>query len=383
MALRNALCLLLLIGGLAFAGPRRRAAPADDRVALAGMLVREGDWTRADAVLDAIDPKAPGVDVARYWSLVGLVALHDQRHAEAAAAFQSALAVATEGRELIELNLARARMATADFDGAIAALDRAGAVGQSLPGAALLRAEAEERRGRPDAAWAALEDGAQRFPDQAELRRQQVFLLVRLGLFREARARGEALLARPDVSSRDAIAIAEALRQGGETAEALTILEAALLRAADEGPLLVQAARVALADGQPRNAARFLLRAAEAEPALYVEAAEAYRRAGDLEAALRTNGRVADPVAKARQRLGLLLESEDWSGALALEERLARLGLAGNDDIAYGLAFASFQQGQLAQAEAFLKGIADPEVFAKATALREAMAACAAAEGCP
>jgi tetratricopeptide (TPR) repeat protein len=334
-------------------------------------------------VLDAIDPKAPGVDVARYWSLVGLVALHDQRHAEAAAAFQSALAVATEGRELIELNLARARMATADFDGAIAALDRAGAVGQSLPGAALLRAEAEERRGRPDAAWAALEDGAQRFPDQAELRRQQVFLLVRLGLFREARARGEALLARPDVSSRDAIAIAEALRQGGETAEALTILEAALLRAADEGPLLVQAARVALADGQPRNAARFLLRAAEADPALYVEAAEAYRRAGDLEAALRTNGRVADPVAKARQRLGLLLESEDWSGALALEERLARLGLAGNDDIAYGLAFASFQQGQLAQAEAFLKGIADPEVFAKATALREAMAACAAAEGCP
>jgi hypothetical protein len=180
--------------------------------------------------------------------------------------------------------------------------------------------------------------------------------------------------------------IAELERQRDRQENALAVLAGRAPGAITRDPVVfARALPPLLPAGLPAEliARRPDLRAAEAEPALYVEAAEAYRRAGDLEAALRTNGRVADPVAKARQRLGLLLESEDWSGALALEERLARLGLAGNDDIAYGLAFASFQQGQLAQAEAFLKGIADPEVFAKATALREAMAACAAAEGCP
>lgn len=379
--MRALLLALLLCGGLAAAAGRKQAVE-EDRVAVAGMLVREGDWERAAAVLADIDPAAPGTDPTRYWTLVGLVALQARDTARAIPAFEAALQTATEGRELLELNLARAKHAAGDEAGALAALDRAGAVGASLPGTWLLRAEAEERRGAMDAAWAALEGGAAAFPDNPELRRQQIFLLVRLGLFREARARGEALLGRADVSARDAVAISEALRRGGETGEALTMLESALLTWGEDRDLLVQAVRVSIDDGQPRNAARFLVRAAELDPALALEAAEAWRRAGDLEAALRSNAAVLDPAAKARQRLGLMLEAEDWDGAVALEERLRRLGLTRDDNIAYGLAFAWFRLGDNQRAERWLKGITSDDGFRRATELRAAMAGCDATWGC-
>ncbi len=378
MRLSWVIAVLFLFG----AAPERRKGPEEDRVALVGLLVREGDWDRAAEVLGTIDPAEKGVDVVRFHTLEGLVALHANDAGAAARAFAAALAVATEGRELLEIHLARAHLAGLSPNEAIAALDRAGEVGANLPGAWLLRAEAHEAAARPDSAWDALAAGAARFPDQPELQRQQVFLLVRLGLFREARTRGEALLARPDSDADDAIAISEALRRGGETEQAATLLEAALLEESDSRDLLVQAARAALDAGQPRNAGRFLERAAVLDPALSLEAAEAYRRGGDVEAALRVNADVADPIAKARQRLGLLLQGEAWDRALALEARLSRLGLAKDDGVAYGLAYAAFRLGDNARAEHWLKDITDPDAFARATALRQVMAACDPIWGC-
>lgn len=381
--MRNLLVVFFLFFGMAQAAPRKQAtSETEDQVGLAGLLVREGDWERAASVIAGINPSAEGIDVTRYWTLRGLTELHEKRAKDAAASFSAALATATDGRELLEIHLARALLAAEDPKGALEALERTGDVGASLPGTWLLRADAEGALGNFDAAWAALETGAERFPEQAELRRQQVFLLVRLGLYREARERGEKLLARPDTTADDAVAISEALRRGGETAEAMTILEAALLREGDDRDLLVQAARAALDDDQPRNAGRFLERAALLDPALALESAEAYRRGGDLDAALRMNGQVADPSAKARQRLGLLLDGEAWERALALEDRLRRLGLAEDDGIAYGLAYASFRLGDFERAQGWLRGISDPEAFRRATELRQAILACEGGRGC-
>jgi tetratricopeptide (TPR) repeat protein len=380
---RLSILLVLLLLASAHAASRKSAAPDEDPVALAGLLVREGDWERAEKVLAAIDPDAKGIDFARYWTLRGLTELHDREPAVAATSFQKALAVTGEGRELLELHLARALLQSGDATGAVSALDRTGEVGANMPGVWLLRADCYEALGRPDDAWQALESGSARFPDQGALRRQQVFLLVRHGLFREARELGEGLLGRPDSSRDDAVAISEALRQGGETSEAMTILESALLQYGDDRDLLVQAARAAIDDGQPRNAGRFLERAAELDPSLALEAAEAYRRGHDVSAALRMNGAVVDPTKKARQRLGLLLEAEAWDRAVALEDRLDRLGLAADDGVAYGLAFAWFRLGELERAEQRLKSIQDPEAFRRATELRQIMSTCDPVMGCP
>jgi hypothetical protein len=112
------------------------------------------------------------------------------------------------------------------------------------------------------------------------------------------------------------------------------------------------------------------------DPALALESAEAYRRAGDLLNAERLNARVSDPRAKARQRLGLLLDAEAWERAVALEERLERLDLAGDDGVAYGIAYAWFRLGDHERVEHWLADIRDPEAFRRAGALRQAMATC-------
>jgi predicted Zn-dependent protease len=368
--------------GVALAAPRRSKTDQETPVAVASLLIREGDWARAADLLGTVDPAAKGVDRVRYHTLVGLVHLHDKQGGEAARAFEAALAEAAEGRELLELHLSRAYLAAGRPAEAILALDRSGDVGANLAGTWLLRAQAQEATGDPDAAWAALAAGSARFPAAVELRRQQVFLLVRLGLFREARALGEALLARPDADADDAVAISEALRRGGDTEEALVILEAALLEEGEDRDLLVQAARASLDADQPRSAARFLERAAVLDPTLYLEASEAYRRAGDLLAAERLNAQVVDPPAKARQRLGLLLDAEAWERAVALEERVSRLGLAEDDGVAYGMAYAWFKLGDYPRAAPWLANIREPEAFRRASALREAIAACDAQGGC-
>lgn len=384
---------VVALGGLAIA--REPVPEASDDVALAGLLVRDGDWARAAEVLDRVDAGARGLDVTRYHTLRGLVALHEDRPADAVPEFEQAIASALAAGDrgdrerkaasdvdptgLLQLHLARAQLGAGAPAAALVALDRSGEVGAALPGTYLLRAEAHDALGEPDDAWNALAAGAARFPDEPNLRRQQVFLLVRLGLFREARALGERLLADADASgdayADDAVAISEALRRGGDAAQAQVILESALLAHGDDRDLLVQAARAAIDADQPRTAARFLERATEVDPALALEASEAYRRAGDTDAALRMNGLVADPVAKVRQRLGLLLEAEAWDRALALEERLVRLGLDGDDGVAYGLAFAAFRIGDAARAERWLRDITDPEAFRRATELRAALAA--------
>lgn len=380
--MRHWLALWLILIGVAEARPRE-AVPEEDPVALAGLLVREGQWARASEILAEIPLDAERADPERLWMLRGLVELHEKKAIAASVSFQRALETATEGRELLELHLARALLAARDPVRALEALDRTGQMGESLPGTWLLRAQAYEEIGRPAEAWNALEQGANRLPDQPDLRRQQVFLLVRLGLLREAREHGEALLARQDSDAKDAIAISEALRRGGDTGEAMVILEAALLRQGNDRDLLVQSARAAIDDGQPRNAGRFLERAATLDPALALEAAEAYRRAGDLDAAQRMNGQVVDPVAKARQRLGLLLEGEEWERAVALEERLLRLDLGDDDGIAYGLAFAWFHLGAFARSERWLATISEPEAYARATQLRVAMETCTSGGACP
>ena len=103
-----------------------------------------------------------------------------------------------------------------------------------------------------------------------------------------------------------------------------------------------------------------------------------------LERALYLNAWVPDADRKAKQRLGLYLEAGDWPRAVALEDRLDRLGLLDDDALRYAMAYGWFQLGVVDKAEDWLEGISDPRWFKDATTLREAMAECQAdGWGCP
>jgi len=350
--------------------------PQEDPVALAALLVQDGKLERAMSVLDGVDPHATGVDTARYWTLRGLVWMRQELPAEAARAFAAAIDASEPPVDpQLHVSLARAHVRAGADREALAALVAGGEALDSLPARFLVEARAWWNLEDLPAAWGALDAGADRFPDRVDFPRQQVLLLVDMGLTREAGERASALLERADGTADDALTVAEAMRQAQAHERAGLVLEEARLRFPGDTRLDIQLAAVHADAGRPLAAARLLQRVAHADPGLADEAAELFRRAGRLDAALMMNAEVPDAVTKVRQRFGLLLEAQSWERAVALEPRLSRLGLLQDDRVRYGVAYAWFQVGDPDAAESALRGISDPAVFGQANELRRAMAA--------
>lgn len=344
-----------------------------DRVALAAVLISDGYWDRAARVLEEVDPDDKHLDRARFYTLRGLVRLQQDLPDQAAVDFEAALE--EEGCDpLVYLQLARARQKTGETDGALAALDAGGELIGRVRGTWLLRAELHRQREEPKEAWVALAQGEARFPDDAEFSRQKVFLLVRMGLYLAALESGRELLARDPDDVAGWLALAEALRNAGRSDEAIELLEEARLRFPADPRVATLLARVWLQDGHPHAAGEVLRAAAEIDPTLFNAVAESFRQAGEPARALYFNSRVPDAAAKARQRLGLYISLQDWARAVALEDRIERLGLGEDDGLRYALAYAWMQLGELDASERWLSGIADPRVFKDATKLREIIA---------
>lgn len=352
----------------------RAQTPEEDPIALAALLIQDGKLDRAAAVLDGVSPDDGSVDAARYWTLRGLVWMRQDLPAEAAGAFASAVEASEPPVDpQLHLSLARAHVrAGADRD-ALAALAAGGEALDALPARFLVEARAHWNLQDLPSAWQALAAGAERFPAQGDFPRQQVLLLVEMGFTREAGERASALLDREDGAADDALTVAEAMRRAGAHDRAGLILEEARLRFPGDMRLDIQLAAVHADAGRPLAAARLLQAPAVADPELADEAAELFRRAGRLDAALMMNAEVPDAVTKVRQRFGLLLDAQSWERAVALQPRLSRLGLLEDDRVRYGVGYAWFQVGDLDQAEAVLKGVSDPAVFRQATELRRAM----------
>lgn len=365
------LSLALLLLGTA-------AAQEEDPLSLAALLISDGNWSRAAAVLDEIDPEDQSMDPVRYHSLRGLLALQKDDHGAAGESFQAAIAADPEEADpTLYLYLARAQLLGGAPAEAIATLESAGEGVDALPSSWLIRAQAARSLGDMAVAWEALSQGATRFPERREFARQQMLLLVELGLTREAGDRASEMLAAGTITAADALVFSEALRRSGALEEAAVLLEEARLRFPEEPDIPARQAAVALDAGWPLTAARFLQVAAEYNNAYALDAAELFRRAGHIESALYMNARVEDPTEKVRQRFGLLLDAQDYERALVLQPRLSRLSLTQEDSVAYGLAYARFRTGDLDAAESLLKTISDPDLFEKATALRQAMQRCA------
>ncbi|MEL6345326.1 MAG: hypothetical protein AAFV53_19625, partial [Myxococcota bacterium] len=354
--MRTLIVSLLLSLSLA-ASPAK--AQDEDPLSLASLLINDGNYDRAVTVMEGIDPDQKGLDRARYFRLNGLLAYAQQDYEQAETNFRAAIKEVDEDETVdptLYLYVARAELLSGDPEGAIRTLERAGAAVESLSSSYLIRARAARDIGDLPRAYTALAEGQNRFPAIKEFPRQQILLLVEMGLTREAGERATEYLKQSDASVDDVLTVAEALRNSNEIDRAATILEAARLRFPEEPKVLVRMAAVALDGKRPLTAARFLQIAAEFDQEYYKDAAELFRRAGYISTALYMNAQVLDAEEKVKQRFGLLLAAEDYERACALESRLSRLGLLREDDVAYGMAYAHFRTGDRQRAESLLKG---------------------------
>lgn len=371
------LLLLLLTSGCVTDGRPYGAAAEQgeeevDRLGLAALLIKDQHFERARAVLDEVDPKQPELDLARYHTLRGLVALQAQEHATA----RDELVLATNaGRvePIVWVYLAQAHHALDAPAEALAALARSRAAWEGLVGVHRLKVLAHWKLKDRAGAFDALAAAERRFPADADFVKQRALYLLELSLYQEAADAGQVYLERAGRTAQAHLALGEALRRSRRAEEAARVLEAARLRFPQDLQVLVALAHAHLDAGRPRAAAGVLEEAARLDAKYLPEAAELHRRAGALDRALYLNAQVLDQKVKARQRLGILLQRSAFDVAVSLEPRLSRLGLLEDEDVRYALAYASYRAGDLERADAQLRGITRPELFRAATDLRRAI----------
>lgn len=352
-----------------------------DPLELAAVLLTGGDAERAVTMLRAISvsKQAEGFDLGRYFTLLGLAELELGQSAQAALALEDAIrhSVSMETVEQLSLLQAQAWYALADYKRAIKALNHAGERADSNPRAHMMRVQAYHKLDDPAGAWEAIEAGIERHPDDIDLRRQEVLLLVELGLYEMALARGWRFLERDAATAEDYVTLAEIMRRAQRFDDALSLLEIANLRFEHHIKLTVLMARTYADKGMPLVSAMLYEEAALQDPSFAGACAEAYRRAGWIHRALHLNALVKDAGERSRQRMSLLIAAGDYEAAAALEPRLSRLGLLrGDENMAYAMAYVLFMTRRYDRADPFLDGISDPEIFANATQLRRQMAIC-------
>lgn len=349
-----------------------------DHLALAAKLVKDGHFDRARVVLDQVDPQQPELDLPRYHTLRGLIALDGRQYDAARKSFERAIA-AGQQQPAVFLYLAQAHFGEKSYAKVLEALARAGSAGSDVPGTFMMRAQSHWELEQPAQALAALVAGQKAFPKEAEFGRVHILYLIELGLFQEVARVGAAYLARPGVTADDYAAVAEGLRRAKQLEKARDVLEAAHLVFPEDEKLTVLLAHVYLDEDRPLVAALLFEDAARRNPKYALEAAELYLRAGRLERALTLNARVADQARKMKQRLSILIELERYETIVAMAPRLERLGLLQDDSVRYALAYGYFRSGELREAELQLQHIREPRLFESAVQLRRAMESCAQA----
>ena len=382
--MRALLCLLLLAAlALPMVGwSQASSAPEDPQepvefLSLAAVLIGDGNYQRARNTLARVDTDAEEIDLARYHTLAGLVALNLDELPLAATEFESAIA-AGQSDPVIRLYLAQAYFGQARYEETLEQLDQAGGDATRVPSVFLMRAQAHWELENYAAAWEVLGQGRAEFPDRAgDFARRQVFLLVDQGLYQEAADQGLQFLESGLGNSDDAVAIGNALRETGQYRQAAVILEKARLSAPDNVMLGKVLSYVYLDQGRELAAADVMRTTALYDNGLASDAAELYKRAGWLIQALSLNAQVIDQPKKLKQRLGIFLELNRFEQAAGMEQDLVRVGLLSDEDIRYALAYALFKAGDFERAEQHLQQLTRGDLFRRAVELRRAMEQCA------
>jgi tetratricopeptide (TPR) repeat protein len=374
--LYTTLLLLVVAAGALYGGGRQERSETGeeqdiDYLGVAGVMLRDGNYDRARNALNNVDPGADGVNTTRYYTLRGLLQLRTNEFEQAVETLERAQQ-SGETDPILNVYLAQAYYNTERYEQALSAIDAVENITR-YPDLLELQAEAQWRLGRRDLAYNTLSEAIELFPDRNSFREQRIFYLIELNLSQAAAEQSLSYLSRLSENPDAYITIGEALRRGGQVDQAITTLEIALLQFPHNRRIHLALSQAYIDKGQLRSAGHLVEEAAANDFSLYKEAAEIYRRAGELRRALFLNSQIPDETTKTRQRFNLLLEMERYEEAVALEDRMDRLGLLQEDALRYAIAYAFFQNRQLDKATEYASQIGSDEYFNKATQLRRAI----------
>lgn len=371
--------------GAAYAGGSREKGAAAERarggtgvnedidyLGVAAIMVRDGYFERAQEALANVDPQDADLDRPRFYTVRGLLRMNTGEYQGAVEDFQEAMALG-QTDPVMQAYVAQAYYAMGNYRGAVDAMNALGNRIIQFPDLYGMKSQSLWQLDRRAEAFYAIQEAIDRYPERYQFLRQKIFFLIQMNLNRAAAEASKEYLAKTGDDAEAYLTIGEALRRGRELDEAILTLERAKLRYPRNERIILSLAQAYADRGNTLVAARLVEEAAAYNADYTHEAAELYRRGGDLQRALYLNSQVTDARIKARQRFSLLLQQERYEEALALEQRLVRLGALDDDSVRYAMAYVQFQAQRYQRARDYLNRISSSEFFREATQLRRAI----------
>lgn len=379
---------IILFACTALLGSNTMAARDVNYLDLAALLARDGNYERAETALKQVDQESDVFDAGRYHLVRGIIGLNRGLYLQAADDFKRSIKFAEEQQReddempgpspVLFVYLGQAQFYSRQYEAALATMKRAGPKADEIQSTFALRAESLWKLGRHGASWDVLNRGMKRYPKYTELLRRKLYYAIDLKLYHVASKLGTTYLERSNAGYEDYLALGQALTRSGSRNQGLRFLELARLRAPTAPATGIELARAYTERQEYRTAASIMERVAlMGTPEAFVEAAELYRSSGNSLQALSLNRFIADSKTRLRQRLALALDMREYSTVTSMAKDLRRTGLVRSDEnIRYAVAYAHFKEGDFIETKELLAGISSPELFRKATALRDAMNRC-------
>ena len=256
------------------------------------------------------------------------------------------------------------------------ALDAAGEKGRASASLFTLRAECYWKADQKGSAIDALSRGAKLFPKDATLLKQKFYYFAELKLYQAAIDAAKAYMSKMPANVQEYISLAQMLQSGGESEEAIKVLEEARLKFPTSAKVHILLGHYYNQKDMPHVTADLFEKGSFYDSSYLKEAAEMYRRNGELAHALYLNSIMTDKKEKTKQKVAIFVSRGEFEKVIGLKDALDRYGLLTNDNMRYALAYAYYVVKDYENAEMHLKKIDDDELFSKATVIRKNIEKC-------
>lgn len=278
--------------------------------------------------------------------------------------------------EEIYIYLSQAYYKSEQYMNTVHALDAAGEKGRASASLFTLRAECYWKANQKGSAIDALSRGAKLFPKDVTLLKQKFYYFAELKLYKTAIVAAKAYMKKMPASAQEYISLAQMLQSGGESEEAIKVLEEAKLKFPTSAKTHILLGHYYNQKDMPYTTADLFEKGSHYDAKYLKEAAEMYRRNGALTHALYLNSKMKDKEEKTKQKVAIFVSRGEFEKVIGLKDALDRYGLLTNDNMRYALAYAYYAVKDYENAEAHLKMIEDDELFSKATVIRKNIEKC-------
>ena len=343
-----------------------------DQIALASILVKDGNYSRAERVLKKISSEDSRKALKE--SLWGMVELHKKNYKDSILRFNKSIELGIKSKE-VYIYLSEAYLQIKDINKASASLEKVDKGSKEKLPYHLLKSEIYWQKNEKVLAWKILNQALKKKLSKNVIYKKKFKYFMKEKLYFSAYELAFEFFKNKGLWS-DVLAMASQLRVNKQYEQSLKILQALSFVEPRNENIALEMTQNYLALGDNFSGALILEEAARVNNDLAFEASELLRQEGKSYRSKYLNFQTLDPKKRLKQKLSLYIEDDDYHSLKLMIPELKEHHLLEDEELRYAVAYSLFRTGDFKKSEEYLKLIARDDLFEKSLKLRDEISKC-------